>query len=108
MGITKLELEHIKKQQEEFLDLVNECNYDELGQCAKLLAMYVTLYKQKFGDIPLEEYMQVSESTTFDSDLSQLVQGGLEEASAMLNLVRKETRINKHSFQYQPSSNTIN
>lgn len=108
MSVTKLELDKIKQQQEEFIDLVQESNRDELGQCAKLLAMYLTVYKQRYGDIPLEEYIQSDAGTAFEGDLSQLIQEGVKEATTMLNLVRDEKRENEQQLHYYPTSTTIN
>jgi hypothetical protein len=62
MGVTKNELDIIRQQQIDFKDLAEECNHDELGQCAKLLAMYVSIYKKRFGDLPTEKIAEFSKS----------------------------------------------
>ena len=92
MSVTKTELDLIKQQQIEFQDLEQDSNRNELGQCTKLLAMYIAIYKQRYGDIPVETYMQISEELAVNQELSQIIQDGIEEASTMLRLVRNDQR----------------
>ncbi len=108
MTVTKIELDQIKQQQLEFQDLVADCNRNELGQCAKLLAMYVAVYKQQYGDIPVESLLQISATVAVDQDISKIIQDGIEEASTMLRMVRDEQRQEQDSFYYSLASNTIN
>ncbi|MFT7461072.1 MAG: hypothetical protein ACI909_003764, partial [Planctomycetota bacterium] len=100
--------ELIKQQQIEFKDLVQECNRDELGQCAKLLAMYVAIYKQRYGDLPLDKLTDFSESSEVNKEMSKIIQDGIEEASEMLRLVRDDQRQQQRSSYYYPAENTIN
>lgn len=108
MRVTKNELDIIKQQQTEFQDLVDDSNRSELGQCAKLLAMYVSIYKQRYGDIPVDSFIKISETSAIDRELSQIVQNGIEEASTMLRLVRDEQRQEQRLFNYYPANDTIN
>ena len=108
MSVPKNELEDIKQQHIDFQDLVLECNHDELGQCAKLLAMYVAIYKQKYGELPLENLSSISDTPTVNDELSKIIQEAIEEASTMLRLVRDEQRQQSDTFYYSPAENTIN
>jgi len=42
----------LKQLEKQFFTLVENSTRDELAQCAKYLAMYLVLYRQKFGEIP--------------------------------------------------------
>ena len=108
MSTGKIELDQIKKQQLEFQDLVDECNRNELGQSAKLLAMYIAVYKQEFGELPIENLLNMSESLLVGQELSQIIQDGIEEASSMLRMVHNEQQRPKATFYYKPSCSTIN
>lgn len=108
MSVSKTELDSIKQQHIDFHDLVLECNHGELGQCAKLLAMYVAIYKQRYGELPLENLSQISDTPAVDRELSQIIQHAIEEASTMLRLVRDEQRQQQETFYYHPSENSIN
>jgi len=108
MSTAKSELDMIKEQQIEFQSLVQQCDRSELGQCAKLLAMYIAVYKQQFGDIPVESLLTMSETVTVDYELSQIIQNGIEEASSMLRMVLEEKQQVNGSFFYNASSAAIN
>jgi hypothetical protein len=108
MNTTKYELELIKLQQREFQSLVAESSGEELGQCAKLLAMYIAVYKKQFGDIPVEDLLKISDSVSMDQDLSGIIQDGIEEAASMLQMVRDEKRQKTNSFYYNPTFSSIN
>ena len=108
MSTGKIELDQIKKQQLEFQDLVEECNRNELGQCAKLLAMYIAVYKQEYGELPIENLLNMSETLLVGQELSQIIQDGIEEASSMLRMVHNEQQMPKATFYYKPSCSTIN
>ncbi len=108
MSITKNELELIKRQQLDFEGLVQDCNREELGQCAKLLAMHIAVYKQQYGEIPVKNLAQIAETVSVNQEISQVIQNGIEEASDMLRMVRNEQRRDKSSFYCTQNSNSIN
>jgi len=73
--------------------------------------MYVAVYKQQHGELPIDNLLQVSESGLASQEISQIIQNGIEEASTMLQMVRNEQteqREQSHSFYYYPSEHTIN
>ena len=108
MSVSKNELKSIKQQHIDFHDLVQECNHDELGQCAKLLAMYVAIYKQRYGELPLEKLSHMADTLAVNKELSQIIQEGIVEASTMLRMVRDEQRQQQESFYYYPAEYSIN
>lgn len=86
-NISKQKLLDLKQQENEFLKLVDLSSREELAQCAKFLAMYIALYRQKFGDIPDAGYEKLVTSTKLDNELVNIVQDGISEATEMLKLV---------------------
>ena len=108
MSVSKNELDDIKQQHIDFQDLVLECNHDELGQCAKLLAMYVSIYKQQYGELPLDSLSLMADTPSINEELSKIIQEAIEEASTILRLVRGEQRQQQNSFYYAPNENSIN
>ena len=55
-----------------------------MGQLAKFLAMYIAVYKQQHGELPIDSLLQVTESALANQELSQIIQSGIEEATTML------------------------
>lgn len=108
MSITEQELDNIRQQHQEFQELVQACSHEELGQCAKLLAMYVTIYKQKYGELPLEKLSNITDTPTVNSELSVIIREAIDEASTILELVCDEQRQHQKTFHYYPAENTIN
>ncbi len=108
MSVSKHELEDIKQQHADFHELVQESNHDELGQCTKLLAMYVAIYKQRYGELPLDKLSHMADDPSVNRELSQIIREGVEEASTMLRMVRDEQRLQQRSFYYYPAENIIN
>ena len=108
MKVSDKELEQIKKQHENFQELVLGCSREELGQCAKLLAMYVTIYKQRYGDLPLERLTDITDLTAVNRELSVIIREALDEASTMLEVVCDEQRQQSSNFHYYPQQHTIN
>ena len=108
MKVSEMELEQIRKQHESFQELVQGCSLEELGQCAKLLAMYVTIYKQRYGDLPLDKLTDFTDATIVNRELSVIIREALDEASTMLEVVCDEQRQQNNNFHYYPQHQTIN
>jgi hypothetical protein len=60
MHLTEIELDILRRGQEDFQELAQESKREELGQCAKLLAMYLAVYKQQHGEVAIDNLLQVS------------------------------------------------
>lgn len=108
MELSEAELEIIRQQHQDFQELVQTCNHEELGQCAKLLAMYVAIYKQRYGELPLEKLTQITDTPAVNRELSLIIREAIDEATTMLELVRNEQRQQQKNFHYYPAENTIN
>jgi hypothetical protein len=92
MDTTTQELLKLKQQEQEFLELAHTCNRDELVKCARILAMYIALYRQEFGEIPLRGYAKLLDTTALDGELLQITSEGLYEAAEMLKTVMLQFR----------------
>ena len=49
--------------------------------------MYLTLYKQQFGEIPATNYQKQLHADELDKHLAKIVTDGMDEASEMLRIV---------------------
>lgn len=87
MSFSQDELIRMKEQSETFLELVEMSSHADLAQCTKLLAMYLTLYKQQFGEIPVTNYQKQLHADELDKHLAKIVTDGMDEASEMLRVV---------------------
>lgn len=90
MSIAHDDLELLKNVHTEFSGLISQSNQGELAQCIKLLAMYVSIYRQKFGDLPSQNYIDLMSMTELNQDMVQLITEGTVEAIEMLELVFAE------------------
>ena len=87
MSFSQEELIRMKEQSDTFLELVEMSSHADLAQCTKLLAMYLTLYKQQFGEIPATNYQKQLHADELDKHLAKIVTDGMDEASEMLRIV---------------------
>lgn len=71
-----------------FEELVSDCDRNELTVCLRLLGMYLGMYKRCFGEIPVEDYAGLLQAVSLDGELGQIVDSGLQEATAMLEMVK--------------------
>ncbi|NNE37019.1 MAG: hypothetical protein HKN08_01840 [Gammaproteobacteria bacterium] len=85
--ISKQQIIDLKQQENEFLKLVDLSKREDLAQCTKFLAMYIALYRQKFGEIPEAGYEKLMNSTKLDNELATIVEDGIIEATEMLKMV---------------------
>jgi len=92
MLTTSQELLKLKQQEQEFLELTQTCNRDELVKCARVLAMYIALYRQQFGEVPLHCHAKLQQTNAFDDELIQITMEGLHEAVEMLKTVMLQHR----------------
>jgi hypothetical protein len=86
----KQDLIKLKQREGEFTRLVNSSSREDLARCTRFLAMYIALYRQKFGDIPDSGYKQLIEAPVLDSDLLEIIDEGIHEASEMLKLIHMQ------------------
>ena len=75
----------VKEQQLETLsEMVDK---EGLTQCIKLLSTYIAMYKKDFGELTLESYEAILESTSVDPDMVNVFENGMSEAVAMLAMI---------------------
>lgn len=100
MTKSEYDLACIEYSQQQFQKLLQCTNHDELVDCLKLLAMYIALYKKNYGEIAVEDFTQMLKADGANGELSEIIQEGIEEASAMLDMIiteRQEQLIHKES-----------
>ena len=107
MAQVKQDMIRLIETHEEFQLLVDKSSKDELIQCAKLLAMYLSLYKLRFGEISANSYIDLLSCSENEEELTSIIEGGHEEASAMLRII-KEDQSKNMSIENTPPSNYLN
>ena len=75
------------RHQRRFHNLVAQCSREDLAQCLRLLGMYLSLYKSRFGGMEDPVYAKLLASVNTDAELAQLCSAGLDEAIAMLSTI---------------------
>lgn len=60
----------------------------ELAECARLLAMNVAQYKQRFGEVRLEDSLNALYAADLTPEITQLVADGMEELVGVPGAVR--------------------
>ena len=83
----KEDLIKLKHSENEFLHLVESSSRDDLAKCSKFLAMYLALYRQKFGEIPDTDYGKLINAFELDKELVEILDDGMHEAAEMLKLI---------------------
>ena len=81
-NISKLQQLHTKLEQQ-----VAACNKQQLAQCARLLAMYVTVYRQTYGELSFEDYEDLQRAETDPDCGASLFFDGMQEVTQMLTLI---------------------
>src|SRR3569832_681549 len=64
---------------------------DEIAECARLLALNLAHYKQKYGELPLNEQEQLATETEVTDETARLLASGMLEMSVTLSLVTGNT-----------------
>ncbi len=107
MAQVKQDMIRLIESHEEFQLLVDKSSKEELIQCAKLLAMYLSLYKLRFGEISAKSYIDLLSCSENEEELTSIIEGGNEEASAMLKII-KEDRSKNMTIDNTPPNSYIN
>ena len=66
---------------------VAACSKEQLAQCARLLAMYVTVYRQSYGELSFEDYENPQRAETDPDCGASLFFDGMQEVTQMLTLI---------------------
>ena len=82
-----ISIEKFKEYYEHLDERIAESSKEDLAECARLLALNVAHYKQKYGELPLEEHMAMLSATDIDEDTATLLASGMLEMTVTLILV---------------------
>jgi succinate dehydrogenase flavin-adding protein (antitoxin of CptAB toxin-antitoxin module) len=78
----------VLKVKERQLETLSEMiDKEGLTQCIRLLSTYIAMYKKDFGELTLESYEAILESTSVDPDMVNVFENGMSEAVAMLSMI---------------------
>ena len=95
----------LRQREMEFTNLVNSCSRNDLAKCAKFLAMYIALYRQKYGEISTSGYDRLM-CADLNKELLDIVDEGIYEAAEMLKIVLLQK--DKTDYLDNHNSNLIN
>ena len=90
MYVDEIELEKIKANERELNRLVSLSDRGELEQCLRLLSIYIALYKENFGDLPVERLDNVLECENTDRATAIIFDSGIREAISILKLILQQ------------------
>ena len=69
-------------------EAVEGCSNAQLGQCARLLATYVALYKQEFGELNQDRFAVLTRKLAVDLEFGEAIYAtGLQELLETLSVV---------------------
>jgi hypothetical protein len=63
---------------------------DDLEQCARILAVQCAHYRAKFGEVPMEETMEVLNSETMNDEQVKWIADGFEMVVGILGMLEQE------------------
>jgi len=68
---------------------------EDLARCARLLGLYLAMYKHEFGELPAEtcsRYLQTGDTSENDPLIAEIFNAGLREVTSLLTLIMGEDR----------------
>lgn len=81
------ELDFFKECYRRADEAISKATKEELTECARLLALNVSHYRQKYGDLPLEEQEKLFNATDIDPETAQLLAQGMLQLLSSLAVV---------------------
>ena len=87
MNVDDKELEQIRANERELNRLVSMSERGELEQCLRLLSIYIALYKESFGELPVEGLDNVLGCENVDKATAMIFDTGIREAISILKLI---------------------
>lgn len=60
---------------------------EELAECARLLALNVAHYRQKYGELPLNEQNRFFNTTEVDAEMAKLLAKGMRQLLSSLAMI---------------------
>ncbi len=56
--------------------MITQSSKEDLAECARLLALNVAHYENRFGELPLDEQLTMLQAEHIDEDLAKLLASG--------------------------------
>jgi len=69
-------------------ELIEELSKEQLAECARLLALHVADYQQRFGDIPRSELLSLLGTVELTDEQCRLLRDGMQILAGYLATVR--------------------
>lgn len=82
------DLIRLKTAEQQLQSLTAGSDRETLIQSLRMLALYVATYKAEHGELRPEQIELYLQAQDTDPDTLQILEGGLQEAIAMLSMVR--------------------
>lgn len=83
----------ISKLNDELQDVIENASKERLTRAARLLGMYLALYKHHFGELSPEEYRELNSHVAMQDELGQSIYiEGMHELLDMVSLVEHHDR----------------
>ena len=76
--------------------LIEQASKEQLGECARLLALNLAHYQGKYGEIPLEDSLAVLSATEPNDEQAVLLRDGMEVLVGVLGGVLSGLGEEKH------------
>lgn len=75
--------------------LLQFSSHEDLARCARLLGLYIAMYKHEFGELPAEtcsRYLQTGDTSENDPLIAEIFNSGLQEVTSLLTLITADDR----------------
>lgn len=83
-------VKNLQKSHKAFKSLVNNADRDDLARCLRMLSMHLAMYKNRYGEMAMDDYLELAGAEDLNQAMTGLFHDGLDEASAMLGLILQE------------------
>lgn len=94
--------DEIERLNNELQDVLDSMPKEILARAARLLGMYVALYKAHFGDLAPEDYRRLNAHVAAQDKLGRSIyRAGMGELMSMLDLVREHTECDEEAASGQ-------
>lgn len=76
--------------------LIEQASKEQLGECARLLAVNLAHYQGLYGEVPLDEVLAALDASEPNEDQVQMLTGGMENLVGVLGSVLSGLGEEKH------------
>lgn len=80
-------MEAVRDSNNELQTLVEMSDKTELGQCIRLLSVYLSIYKKNYGELPATRLENILNRSELNPETAALFNGGIREAIDILTMV---------------------